>query len=73
MDLAKKRTKKEQHEKIDISRWHDFHVWLEHKEHRVTIPFAQKLSTLIDPKAPRIRKDFTKILNLISANAMIHQ
>jgi hypothetical protein len=73
LDLAKKRTQKGRHEKIDISRWHDFHVWLEHKEHRVTIPFAQTLSSLIDAKAPRIRRDFTKILNLISAHALIHQ
>jgi hypothetical protein len=73
LDLAKKRTQKGRHEKIDISRWHDFHIWLEHKEHRVTIPFAQTLSSLIDAKAPRIRRDFTKILNLISAHALIHR
>jgi hypothetical protein len=58
---------------VDMAKWHDFHVWLGHKEHQVTIPFAPALSTLIDAKAPRIRRDFTKILNLISAHALIHQ
>lgn len=58
---------------VNLSRWHDFHIWLTHKEHRVRIPFLKTLSDLIDAKAPRIRRDFTKITNLVSANALIHQ
>jgi hypothetical protein len=71
--LAKKHTRKGHHEKIDLSRWHAFQVWLENKQHRVIIPYAQALSDLIDSTAPRIRRDFTKILNLIEAHALIHQ
>lgn len=47
--------------------------WLQYAEHRVTIPFAQRLANLIPPVAVRLRRDFPTILTLIRANAVLHQ
>ena len=37
------------------------------------IPYAEALAELIDPNVLRIRRDFTKVLNLIRAHALLHQ
>ncbi len=59
--------------KIDLSRWEAFQAWLGTADHEVTIPFGKAIGPLIDPRAVRLRRDITKILNLIKAHAVIHQ
>jgi hypothetical protein len=57
----------------DFERWHALQVWLEGAEHRVRIPYARRLAELIPPVAVRLRRDFGALLNLIRANALLHQ
>jgi DNA-binding transcriptional ArsR family regulator len=53
--------------------WHALQVWLECAEHRVWIPYAKQLASLIPPVAVRLRRDFGALLNLIRAHALLHQ
>lgn len=59
--------------KPDLSPWHALQTWIERAEHRVTIPFSRALAERIPPVATRLRRDFTAILNLIRAHALLHQ
>jgi hypothetical protein len=58
---------------LNLDAWHALQVWLERAEHRVWIPYAGKLAELIPPVAVRLRRDFGALLNLIRANALLHQ
>jgi len=58
---------------IDFGLWHSLQIWLEHAEHRVSIPFAKDLAAAIPPIAVRLRRDFTQVLNLIRAHAILNQ
>lgn len=58
---------------IDFNPWHSLQVWLENSEHRVMIPFAKDLAKKIPPIAVRLRRDFTQVLNLIRAHAILNQ
>jgi hypothetical protein len=40
---------------------------------RVTIPYAKALAGLIPPVAVRLRRDFSAVLNLVRACALLHQ
>lgn len=60
-------------ESASMERWHALQVWLSNSEHRVVIPYAAKLAEEIDPVAVRLRRDFTQILHLIKAHAILHQ
>jgi len=62
-----------QHGAVDLTEWHGLQAWLEANEHRVSIPYAGKLADLIPPVAVRLRRDFGAVLNLIKANAILHQ
>jgi hypothetical protein len=54
--------------------WRALQTWLDlGGEHRVTIPYATQLAELIPPVAVRLRRDFTMVLNLIRAHALLHQ
>jgi hypothetical protein len=57
----------------DMVSWHALQRWLQSAEHRVTIPYAKELATEIPPVAVRLRRDFGAVLNLIKANALLHQ
>jgi len=57
----------------DLEVWHALQVWLESAEHRVTVPYAKTLATLVPPVAVRLRRDFGAVLNLIRAHAFLHQ
>jgi len=61
------------HSDIDFSMWHALQQWLQGAEHRVYIPYAQALAQSIPPIAVRLRRDFTAILRLIYAHAILHQ
>jgi hypothetical protein len=58
---------------VDFARWHALQTWLQGAEHRVTIPFAERLAELIPPVAVRLRRDFGTLLALIRAHATLHQ
>jgi hypothetical protein len=60
-------------ESPDYTRWHALASWLEHAEHRVSIPYAIALAERIPPVATRLRRDFTTVLTLIEAHAVLHQ
>jgi hypothetical protein len=57
----------------NVEPWHALQVWLESAEHRVSLPYAKKLAELIPPVAVRLRRDFSALLNLIRAHALLHQ
>lgn len=59
--------------KPDLTPWHQLQAWLEGAQHRVTIPYSPALAKRIPPVATRLRRDFTAILNLIRAHAILHQ
>jgi len=58
---------------VDLSPWHEFQEWLRQSDQRVIIPYAPALAELINPVVLRIRRDFTKVCNLIKAHALLHQ
>ena len=59
---------------VDMGAWHALQEWLELAEHRVTIPFANAIASLMpDGLPPRARRDFPTLLSLIKANAILHQ
>jgi hypothetical protein len=60
-------------EEPDLERWHALQVWLESAEHRVVIPYAGVLAEKAETFAVRLRRDFSVILSLIKAHAVLHQ
>jgi len=58
---------------VHVERWHALQTWLEGAEHRVVIPYAEALATMIRPVAVRLRRDFRALLSLIQARAILHQ
>jgi hypothetical protein len=44
--------------KLDPKPWLDLQAWLQTQEHRVVIPFAERLAQLTSPVAVRLRRDF---------------
>jgi hypothetical protein len=60
-------------EEPDRGRWHALQVWLEASEHRVTIPYASLLAEKMGDVAVRLRRDFSVVLSLIKAHAILHQ
>ena len=71
--IARRRVSGDMDDHVDLEKWKVFQTWLTYKKHNVVIPYAGTLSNMVDSNAPRIRRDFTKILNLIAANAILHQ
>ena len=57
----------------DRRRWHALQTWLEVGEHRVTIPYAGALAEKMGDVAVRLRRDFSVVLSLIEAHAILHQ
>jgi hypothetical protein len=57
----------------DRTRWHALQDWLEGAEHRVTIPYAGALAENMGDVAVRLRRDFSVVLSLIRAHAILHQ
>ena len=66
--LADERT-----EEPDRTRWHALQVWLEGAEHQVAIPYAGALAEKMGDVAVRLRRDFSVVLSLIKAHAILHQ
>jgi hypothetical protein len=53
--------------------WMALHDWLSRAECRVVIPYAPKLAVVMPATTTRLRRDFTTILALVSAHAVLHQ
>jgi hypothetical protein len=60
-------------EQVDLAPWVGLQEWLQHAEHRVSVPFAQALAQKIKPTSVRLRRDFGAVLALIKAHAILHQ
>src|SRR5215213_9980407 len=60
-------------EEPDRGRWQALQIWLEAGEHRVNIPYAGALAEKMGDVAVRLRRDFSVILSLIKAHAILHQ
>ena len=58
---------------IDLSRWHALDTWISAGPREVTISYGPRLAALIQPKAVRLRRDFSVVLSLIRAHALLHQ
>jgi hypothetical protein len=57
----------------DFSKWHALQRWILAGQRKVVVPFAVKLGELIPPVAVRLRRDFTLLLSLIKAHALLHR
>ena len=57
----------------DMLVWQALQRWLATAEHRVIVPYASALAEQIPPVAVRLRRDFTTLLTLIKAHAVLHQ
>ena len=63
-----------QAEEVDLAPWQALQTWLALAGcHEVTIPYAAELASLSDPRAVRIRRDFSAVLNLVRSHALLHQ
>lgn len=60
-------------EDIDFAPWHALQDWLVASGGKVTVPFGTRLATRMPPVAIRLRRDFTTIINLIKAHALLHR
>ncbi|MDP9480782.1 MAG: hypothetical protein M3R38_34820, partial [Actinomycetota bacterium] len=60
-------------EEPDLTRWRALQVWLEGSERRVSVPYARELAEKMGDVAVRLRRDFSVILSLIRAHALLHQ
>ena len=58
---------------LDMTRWHAFQNWLATGPTTVTIPFAGDMARLTANRAVRLRRDFSAVLSLIRAHALLHQ
>lgn len=56
-----------------VASWHELQTWLDDADHRVAVPFAVDLARSIPPVAVRLRRDFSMLITLIRAHAMLHQ
>lgn len=57
----------------ETTQWRALQEWLELATHEVVIPYAPALAELIPSVAVRLRRDFTAVLNLVEAHAILHQ
>jgi|GEM_PF-786442 len=63
----------ESNRRVDLVPWQALQTWLEAQTNSVTIPFAPELARRIPPVAVRLRRDFSALLQLIKAHAVLHQ
>ncbi|MHC4506995.1 MAG: hypothetical protein ACYTFI_27220, partial [Planctomycetota bacterium] len=60
-------------EPVDFEQWHALHEWLEEGEREVSVPFARVLAEVLPTANIRLRRDFTQVLTLIRAHALLHR
>ena len=57
----------------DLDDWRSLQAWIASTPAKVTIPYAKALASLVLPIAVRLRRDFTQLLTLIRAHAVLHR
>ncbi len=58
----------------NLTPWRQAQRWLaERGDREVSIPYAERLAKLVPAKQVRARRDFTQLLTLIQAHALLHQ
>lgn len=57
----------------DLAHWHALQEWIATADHEVVIPYAPQLADLASDEATRLRRDFSTVLSLIKAHAILHQ
>lgn len=60
-------------DEIDREPWHALQEWIGVREAAVVVPFAEKVAGLVPPVAIRLRRDFSAVLMLVQAHALLHQ
>jgi hypothetical protein len=61
------------HQSVDFTEVHALQNWISRSDSRVQIPFAENLAEQVIPIGVRLRRDFSAVLNLIRAHAILHQ
>jgi hypothetical protein len=64
---------REDQSELDLDPWHALQQWLAAGAHEVSIPFSEQLAEMVPPIGVRLRRDFTMLLTLIRAHALLHQ
>jgi Domain of unknown function (DUF3854) len=58
----------------NLEEWHALQAWLvSNGPHQVDVPYAGRLASMIPPVAVRLRRDFSTLLGLIRAHALLHR
>jgi hypothetical protein len=57
----------------DVGPWHELQEWLAEGPTDVDVPYARALAEAIPPVAVRLRRDFSTLLSLIRAHALLHR
>ena len=65
--------RQEKPEAFDFVRWHGLAEWIALGNKTVFVPYAPRLAKLIPPIAVRLRRDFSALLGLIAAHALLHR
>jgi len=72
--IARRRYQEEPAAIPDLAPWHELFHWLKrHAEHRVYVPYADWLADTIPASVIRMRRDFSTLLGMIEAHAVLHQ
>jgi hypothetical protein len=58
---------------VDLTAFHALDQWIASGPREVVIPFATKIAQGTDGKAVRMRRDFSAVLGLVRAHALLHQ
>jgi hypothetical protein len=58
---------------VDFGPWHALQNWIHEGERRVEVPFASAVNKKVPPVAVRLRRDFSTVLTLVKAHAILHQ
>jgi hypothetical protein len=59
---------------VDLGRWHALQEWIATTEEAEPhVPYAEALAQAIPPVATRLRRDFSTLLSLIRAHALLHR
>lgn len=58
---------------IALEQWHAFQGWLATGETRVIVPYAAAVAGRASTRQLRMRRDFSKLLALVKAHALVHR
>ena len=74
LKIAVRRNQAEPADPPDLTPWHDLFHWIKHHgEHRVYIPYAEYIAVTASAAVVRMRRDFSVLLGMIEAHAVLHQ